>query len=73
MSQLMVNGTRVKIVDDVGKDNSPLIGKRGAVVDHKWNRVRQEKNQPVVQLDDGSVVSSWGLFYTVIEENKNES
>jgi hypothetical protein len=62
---MMANGTRVKIVDDVGKETSTLIGKCGVVIDHKWNRIREEKNQPIVKLDDGSVVSGWGLFYEV--------
>jgi hypothetical protein len=62
-------GTKVTIVDDVGKDISFLLGKQGTVTGYKWNRIREERNLPVVQLDDGAVVGGWGLWFEVIEES----
>lgn len=57
---------KVKIVDNVGKPNSELIGKVGVVTGFKWNKVRQENNLPIVQLEDGSTVSGWSLWFEVL-------
>ncbi len=58
-------GTKVKVVDDVERANSFLIGQCGVVIGYKWNRVREENNLPVVRLESGKVVSGWGLWYEV--------
>ena len=60
-------GTRVKIVDDVGKNNSVLLGQTGIIIGFKWNPVRKENNLPVVQLDGGWIVSGEGLYFEVLE------
>jgi hypothetical protein len=56
--------TRVEIVDDVGKENSALIGQQGKVIGYKWNKFREEKNLPLVQLNNGKIVSGWSLWYS---------
>lgn len=62
-------GMRVKIVDDVGKEKSMLIGKTGTIVNFTWNKFRKECNLPEVALDDNQnvTVSGWGLWFEVVK------
>jgi hypothetical protein len=60
-------GTRVKVVDDVGKTNSLFFGKLGTVIGYKSNKYRKSGTVPIVQLEDNQVVSGWGLWYEVIK------
>lgn len=71
MSLIPVN-TRVKIVDDVDKVNSLLIGREGIVIGYKWNRNREERNLPVVQLDSGQIVSGLSLWYKILKGEKQK-
>ena len=59
-------GSKVEIVDDVGKENSRLIGQQGKVIGYKWNKIREEKNLPKVQLDNGEIVGGWSLWYSPV-------
>lgn len=63
---MIATGCKVKIVDDVGKSDSALIGKVGVVTSFKWNKFRQENNLPVVLLEDGSTVCGWSLWFEVL-------
>lgn len=65
-------GDRVVIIDDVGKANSELIGKEGTIIDFKWNKFREEKNLPVVKLDNSQVVSGWSLWYSPVPNKVTE-
>ena len=56
-------GDKLTIVDDVGKANSGLIGQSCKVIGFKWNKLRGENNLPVVELENGQIVSGWGLWY----------
>jgi hypothetical protein len=56
-------GVPVKIIDDVDKPKSKMLGKMGVIVGYKWNRYREEQNLPVVKLDDGTIFSGWSLWY----------
>lgn len=69
---MMPIGTRVKIVDDVDKPHSLLIGKEGKIVGFKWNKFRLENNLPIVQLDSGQTVSGWSLWYSQIVNKKEK-
>jgi hypothetical protein len=59
-------GTRVRVVDEVEKPISQLIGKCGVIIGFKWNRYREERNLPVVKLDEGTIISGWSLWYEII-------
>ena len=57
--------TKVKVVDDVGKTNSFFLGKIGIVIDYKPNKFRPENTVPIVQLDNGEIISGWSLWYEI--------
>lgn len=59
-------GTKVKVVEDVEKSISIFLGKEGKVIGYKWNKFREEKNLPVVQFENGQVISGWSLWYEVL-------
>jgi hypothetical protein len=65
MSERILIGVRVKIVDDVGKTNSNFVGKQGIVIGYKPNKFREGGFIPVVELDSGQVVSGWPLWFEV--------
>ncbi len=65
-------GTRVTIVDDIGKVNSNLIGKSGTVINYKPNKFREGGFIPIVKLDDGSIISGWSLWYSLDSSIKKE-
>jgi hypothetical protein len=58
--------TKVEIVDDVGKEKSTLLCQQGKVIGYKWNKFREVKNLPIVQLDNGNIVSGWSLWYSPV-------
>jgi hypothetical protein len=63
-------GTNVKIVDDVDKPNSQLLGLTGTVTGHKQNKFREGGFIPVVQLEDGRTISGWSLWYAIVHVQK---
>jgi hypothetical protein len=64
-------GSRVRVVEDHEKPDSLLVGKEGVVIGYKWNRDREERNIPVVKLDDGTTISGRTLWYEKVEPKTN--
>lgn len=59
--------TNVKVVDDVGKADSKFIGKVGKVIAYKPNKFRPDCTIPVVQLEDGQIISGVTLWYEPVK------